>query len=340
MSASFPRVTRRGARVDWVKFDAELARDGCVDPVDKALYAAIASFVDQQTRESPESVVFDADGIPENIPTRKRLAKCIGRSVDTVDRATKRLEKRGLLRVHRMADPDNPRSMLPSEYELLDHHLWDQRAAERAAERTAREGGRMDAARGGRTGAARGGRMDAARGGRTGAAVKEEEEELREEKETHTPAVGDVPAAGPAPQSVCDEGTLPMFGDDAPPSGHRKPKDSAPDEPDGFDDFWQAYPRKVGKPAARKAYAAVVRQGAAPQALLEAVRAHAAAWERRRVEKRYIPHPTTWLNQGRYEDELDDTAPSGGGAGGHQPWQCPPAEDYHAGWGGWSQASA
>jgi len=189
-----PHVTRRGSRLDWVKFDFELARDGSVDPTDKALYAAIASFVDVESRESPETADVDLNGIPQDVPTRPRLAACIGRSVDTVDRCTKRLESKGLLRVHRQADPDNPRLMLPSEYELLDHELWDQRAAERAAHRAARRaasegspslgGGRMDAATPGRTSAATPGRM--------GAAVKEvrEVEEERGEEKAVSPRSG------------------------------------------------------------------------------------------------------------------------------------------------------
>lgn len=146
-SGIFPRVVRP-ASLDWVKFDAELARDGSVDPVDKALYAALASFVDADDRDSDP----DPDG--GDVPTRLRLAQCIGRSVDTVDRVTKRLEDRGLVRVHRRRDPDNPKSHLPSVYELLDHERWDERAAARAKAR--RE------ARGSRTDAARGSRMDAA----------------------------------------------------------------------------------------------------------------------------------------------------------------------------------
>ncbi|NUV54583.1 helix-turn-helix domain-containing protein [Streptomyces coelicolor] len=178
-----PRVTRRGSRLDWVKFDFDLSRDGSVDPTDKALYAAIASFVDLETRESPETVSVDLNAIPADVPTRKRLAACIGRSVDTVDRATKRLEDRGLLRVHRQPDPTNPKVMLPSEYELLDHELWDQRAAERAAARAARrQGAGVSAGQGGgRMGAATPGRAVAATPGRTDAAVKDERE-VEEEK--------------------------------------------------------------------------------------------------------------------------------------------------------------
>ncbi|MFH9236062.1 hypothetical protein [Streptomyces globisporus] len=195
MSRIRPRVTRRGSQLDWVKFDFELSRDGSVDPTDKALYAAIASFVDIETRESPEAIDVDLNVIPEDVPTRKRLAQCIGRSVDTVDRSTKRLEERRLLKVHRLADPDNPKLNLPSEYELLDHVLWDERAAARAARRAARRQGAEGVPPGeggGRTDAATPRRAHAATPGRTDAAVEDsrEEEEKGEGDEAVSPRSG------------------------------------------------------------------------------------------------------------------------------------------------------
>ena len=210
MSGMRPRATRRGSRLDWVKFDFELARDGSVDTTDKALYAAIASFVDIETRESPDAGDVDLNGIPEDVPTRKRLAECIGKSVDTVDRSTKRLEERRLLKVHRQADPDHPKLNLPSEYELLDHVLWDERAAARAARRAARrqaaESG-IPGEGGGRTDAATPGRAHAATPGRTGAAVKdsgEVEEEKREGEEALAArGAGDARRASSG-SSACD----------------------------------------------------------------------------------------------------------------------------------------
>jgi hypothetical protein len=217
-----------------VKFDFDLARDGSVDPTDKALYAAIASFVDMDTRESPETIDVDLNGIPRDVPTRKRLAACIGRSVDTVDRATKRLEERGLLRVHRQEDPDNPKLSLPSEYELLDHHLWDQRAAERAAAREARKnafpvqgGGRMDAATPGRVSAATPGRMDAA--------VKDEREVEEEKRGEKTPDVRRTSSSGSRGQG---SGGFAASGKSKPPSLTRAQRHQV-------DTFFQALPKQL-----------------------------------------------------------------------------------------------
>ncbi|WP_159011532.1 MULTISPECIES: hypothetical protein [unclassified Streptomyces] len=148
-----------------MKFDKQLARDGSVSTTWKALYAALASFAEQDSRETPDGAVDDDD-----VPTRQRLAECIGKSVDTVDRATKGLEDLALLEVERRKDPDNPKRNIPSLYRLLDHELWDERAAARAAARKAEREARAakrkaDAAGQGssRTSAARGSRTSAAR---------------------------------------------------------------------------------------------------------------------------------------------------------------------------------
>ena len=185
-----PRVIRR-ATLDWVKYDAAIARDGSIDPVDKALYAALASFADSDYRET------DPDPDSPDVPTRARLAQCIGRSVDTVDRAIRRLEERGIIRVTRRRDPDNPRRWMPSVYELLDHEWWDERAAERARARA-----EARAARGGRMDAARGSRMDAARGSRMDAAVNKEK---RERKETSSSCSSSRPSSAPMPQAPRQE---------------------------------------------------------------------------------------------------------------------------------------
>lgn len=72
---------------------------------------------------------------------------------------------------------------------------------------------------------------------------------------------------------------------------------------DGFDAFWSAYPRKVGKQPAIKAYAAAVKL-VAPAALLAAIKVHSAYWAKAGRDTEGIPHPATWLHQRRWEDEL------------------------------------
>ncbi len=67
-----------------------------------------------------------------------------------------------------------------------------------------------------------------------------------------------------------------------------------------FARFWQAYPKKVGKQAARKAF---LRSAVSLDTLLQALERQRADPQWQRENGRFIPHPVTWLNQARWEDE-------------------------------------
>ncbi len=74
---------------------------------------------------------------------------------------------------------------------------------------------------------------------------------------------------------------------------------------DAFDTFWAAYPRKVGKGAARKAFAKLPAD--VFPLLVPAVEAQKQCAQWRKNGGEYIPNPATWLNQERWEDKLPDT---------------------------------
>ncbi len=70
-----------------------------------------------------------------------------------------------------------------------------------------------------------------------------------------------------------------------------------------FNEFWTAYPRKVGKGDAIKAWNKLDLTDELVSRIMEAVRVQ-RTWEQwQRDGGRYIPHPSTWLNQQRWEDE-------------------------------------
>ena len=74
----------------------------------------------------------------------------------------------------------------------------------------------------------------------------------------------------------------------------------SPPKGDGeFASFWDAYPRKTAKQAAEKAFAKV---NVPLDVLLKAIerQKRTEQWQ----DVKYIPHPSTWLNQGRWEDEV------------------------------------
>lgn len=70
--------------------------------------------------------------------------------------------------------------------------------------------------------------------------------------------------------------------------------------------FWEAYPKKVGKGAAWKAFQKVRPEGPLLDLMLKAVgdQRATAAWTREGGQ--YIPNPATWLNQRRWEDEIEE----------------------------------
>lgn len=81
-----------------------------------------------------------------------------------------------------------------------------------------------------------------------------------------------------------------------PPSKNQEQQES-------FDEFWQAYPKKVGKAEALKAFAKLKPDRHALQTMLDAL-----AWQReladwRKEAGRFVPNPATWLNKQRWEDE-------------------------------------
>lgn len=82
-----------------------------------------------------------------------------------------------------------------------------------------------------------------------------------------------------------------------------EPSQSKPKK--GFDEFYDAFPQKMGKQSAEKAYnRALKTKGVTHAILLDGARRFAKAHAAARTEKRFIAHPTTWLNGGRWEDDL------------------------------------
>ena len=72
-----------------------------------------------------------------------------------------------------------------------------------------------------------------------------------------------------------------------------------PDVANAFDEFWNAYPRKAGKTQARLSFAKATKT-VDPQVIITAAERFSLDPNR---EDQFTPHPTTWLNQGRWEDE-------------------------------------
>lgn len=74
---------------------------------------------------------------------------------------------------------------------------------------------------------------------------------------------------------------------------------------DQFDQFWAAYPRKEGKKKAWEKWQKLDPDPVLFAAILSGLDAHIRSEQWRRG---VIPHPTTWLNGERWEDELTPAA--------------------------------
>lgn len=71
-----------------------------------------------------------------------------------------------------------------------------------------------------------------------------------------------------------------------------------------FEDFWQAYPKRRGKGAARRSYARA-RKLASHEEIMEGVEKYRQA-EPWRGDLQFCCLPATWLNQERWDDEYDE----------------------------------
>jgi hypothetical protein len=111
--------------------------------------------------------------------------------------------------------------------------------------------------------------------------------ETREVRKTHTPSVSELPTA------------------------------------EGFEQFHAAYPRHVAKADAEKAWRQVVKPEEVPAILARIEINKLGEWKG--MEKRFIPHPASWLRGRRWNDEIEKGAVNGN----HNAAAiCPPAGKY------------
>lgn len=87
-----------------------------------------------------------------------------------------------------------------------------------------------------------------------------------------------------------------------------KRRSNTPIVPVGFDLFWQAYPRKVAKPDAMQAWRRIMPDAELSARILAALERARSTEQWQRDEGKFIPHPATWLNKRRFDDEIPQPA--------------------------------
>ena len=85
----------------------------------------------------------------------------------------------------------------------------------------------------------------------------------------------------------------------------KKPKSQATES---FATFWKAYPKKVAKAEALKAWAKIEDVDAKLSDILAGLERAKRSQQWMKDDGQFIPYPATWLNQTRWEDEYGTTA--------------------------------
>jgi hypothetical protein len=67
-----------------------------------------------------------------------------------------------------------------------------------------------------------------------------------------------------------------------------------------FEHFWSQYPKKVGKLAAKREWDRIRPTAELVEQMMATLAWQVEQWD----DPQYIPHPRTWLYQGRWDDEL------------------------------------
>ena len=110
---------------------------------------------------------------------------------------------------------------------------------------------------------------------------------------SHIPAPVALSLTAPAPPQQPGE-----------PRPKRRPREPSPESPPGFEEFWQVYPKKRAKQDARRAWRKV-RPEDVP-AILAAVERWKRTEDWQRENGRFIPYPATFVNGGRWQDEIPE----------------------------------
>lgn len=92
-----------------------------------------------------------------------------------------------------------------------------------------------------------------------------------------------------------------------------KPKTSAkssPETSDAFARFWLAYPRKINKAAAWKAFKALNPSPNLLEQIFAALEVHKRLPRWTKDNGEFIPHPSSWINGRRWEDDVGPIPPA------------------------------
>ena len=68
-----------------------------------------------------------------------------------------------------------------------------------------------------------------------------------------------------------------------------------------FDEFWKLYPRKIAKLATQRSWKRLKNKDI--ESIFKVLHNHLIRWKYKDIQ--FVPHASTWINQRRWEDELE-----------------------------------
>jgi len=77
-----------------------------------------------------------------------------------------------------------------------------------------------------------------------------------------------------------------------------------------FPEFWTAYPRKVGKKDAQRAWMKAMKTGVTFKTIIESLEKWKVSNQWTKDNGEFIPHASTWLNKERWNDEVKSAVTS------------------------------
>ena len=78
----------------------------------------------------------------------------------------------------------------------------------------------------------------------------------------------------------------------------------------GFEEFWQAYPKKRGKGYAEKSWSKIRPDPMLLNTILDSIKAAKRSEEWQKDGGQFIPHPSSWLNAKGWENEYKSFTPA------------------------------
>lgn len=89
-----------------------------------------------------------------------------------------------------------------------------------------------------------------------------------------------------------------------PANTKKNTKKTKEEDTGAFDVFWKSYPKKVGRKMALRFWIRLKPSAVLVKKILTSLSDHKACDQWKKDDGAFIPHPATWLNQERWEDEL------------------------------------